>query len=175
MKIFFCIVLLCSYHLFLISSASVRKFFVEIKEITALFISKFKQCRKSQSVFFKGEGWITGRLAHRGGVSENQGSVRNASCFSSFLHPMSPCPVIQLCLTLCDPMDGSPPGSSVHRILQARILEWVTISSCRGSSQPRDWTLISWVSWIAGEFFTAEPPGKPLEKGLKRERGCVWS
>ena len=49
----------------------------------------------------------------------------------------------QSCLTLCDPMDCSPPGSSVHGILQARILEWVTISYSRGSSQPRDWTDIS--------------------------------
>jgi len=49
----------------------------------------------------------------------------------------------QLCLTLCDPMDCSPPGSSVHGILQARILEWVTISYSRGSSQPRDQTDIS--------------------------------
>ena len=49
------------------------------------------------------------------------------------------CPVIQLCLTLCDPMDCSPSSSSVHGTLQARILEWVAISSSRGSSQPRDW------------------------------------
>ena len=45
--------------------------------------------------------------------------------------------VTQLCLTLFDPMDCSPSGSSVHGILQARILEWVTISFHRGSSQPR--------------------------------------
>ena len=42
--------------------------------------------------------------------------------------------VAQSCLTLCDPMDGSPPGSSVHAILQARILEWVAISFSRGPS-----------------------------------------
>ena len=46
--------------------------------------------------------------------------------------------VAQLCPTLCDPMDCSPPGSSVHGISQERILEWVAISSSRGSSQPRD-------------------------------------
>ena len=46
--------------------------------------------------------------------------------------------VAQSCLTLCDPMDCSPPGSSVHGILQARILEWVAISFSRGSSQPTD-------------------------------------
>ena len=49
----------------------------------------------------------------------------------------------QSCPTLCDPMDCSPPDSSVHGILQARILEWVAISFSRGSSQPRDWTRVS--------------------------------
>ena len=42
------------------------------------------------------------------------------------------------CATLCDPVDCSPPGSSVHGILQAGILEWVAMPSSRGSSQPRD-------------------------------------
>ena len=46
--------------------------------------------------------------------------------------------VTQSCPTLCDPMDCSPPGSSVHGILQARILEWVATSFSRGSSRPRD-------------------------------------
>ena len=49
----------------------------------------------------------------------------------------------QLCPTLCNPVNCSPPGSSVHRILQARILEWVTISFSRGSSRPRDQTRVS--------------------------------
>ena len=53
--------------------------------------------------------------------------------------------------TLWDPMDGSPPGSSVRGILLARIREWVAIPFSRGSSWPRDWTQ---VSCIAGEFFT---------------------
>ena len=51
--------------------------------------------------------------------------------------------VTQSCLTLCDSMDCSPPGSSVHGILQARIPEWVAISFSRGSSQPRDGTQAS--------------------------------
>ena len=55
--------------------------------------------------------------------------------------------------TLCNPMDYSPPGSSVHEISQARILVWVAISFSRGSSWPRDWNLIS---WVAGGFFTTE-------------------
>jgi len=52
--------------------------------------------------------------------------------------------------TLCDPMDCSPPNSSVQRILQAGILEWVAIPFSRGSSWPGYWT---WVSCIAGRFF----------------------
>ena len=45
---------------------------------------------------------------------------------------------LQSCLSLCNPMDDSPPGSSIYGILQARILEWVAMSSSRGSSPPRD-------------------------------------
>ena len=70
--------------------------------------------------------------------------------------------VAQSCPTLCDPMDCSPPGSSVHEIFQARILEWVAISFCRGFSQLRDRTQ---VSCTAGRFFThwatREAPAKP--------------
>ena len=61
------------------------------------------------------------------------------------------CEVTQLCLTLCDPMDCSPPGSSIHGIFYARVLEWVSISFSRGSSQAKDQT---WVSHIAGRRFT---------------------
>ena len=50
------------------------------------------------------------------------------------------CLVAKSCLTLWDPLDGSPPGSSVHRVAQVSILEWVPISSSRASSPPRDWT-----------------------------------
>ena len=59
--------------------------------------------------------------------------------------------VAQSCPTLCNPMDCSPPGSSVHGILQARVLESVAISFSRGSSQPRDQIQ---VSCIPGRFFT---------------------
>ena len=55
---------------------------------------------------------------------------------------------LQSCLTLCDPMDCSLPGSSVPGILQARILEWVSMPSSRASSWSRDWTCISYVSCI---------------------------
>ena len=59
--------------------------------------------------------------------------------------------VTQSSLTLCYPLDCSPPGSSFHGILPARILEWVAISSSGGSSWPRDRT---WVFSTAGRFFT---------------------
>ena len=66
--------------------------------------------------------------------------------------------VAQLCPTFCNPMDCSPPGSSVHGIFQARILEWVAIPFSWGSFQPKDQTE---VSRIAGRFLPCEPPGKP--------------
>ena len=58
------------------------------------------------------------------------------------------------CPTLWDPIDYSPPGSSVHGILQASILEWVAMPSSRVSSWPRDRTCVSCVSCIAGRFLT---------------------
>ena len=62
------------------------------------------------------------------------------------------CLVAQSCPTLCNPTDSSPPGSSVHGISQARILEWVAMPFSRGSSWPRNRTR---VSWIAGRFFNS--------------------
>ena len=68
------------------------------------------------------------------------------------------CVLVQLCLTLCDPMDCSLPGSSVHEIFQARILEWGAIPFSRGSSPPRDRIRVScigrqilnhWATWEA--------------------------
>ena len=70
-------------------------------------------------------------------------------CFSSTL--WFKVLVLQSCPTLFDPMDHSPSGSSVHEIVQARILEWVAIPFSRRSSLSRDWTCIS---CIAGGFFT---------------------
>ena len=56
--------------------------------------------------------------------------------------------LLQSSLTLCDPMDYSSPGSSVHGILQVRVLEWVARLFSRGSSQPRDGTRVSYVSCV---------------------------
>ena len=74
--------------------------------------------------------------------------------------------VTQSCPVLCEPMDCSSPGSSVHGILQARILEWVPILFSRGSSQPRDRTQ---VSCIVGRFFTVSA----TRKAWKYERMLV--
>ena len=66
------------------------------------------------------------------------------------MHACSVCAKsLQSCLTLCDPMDCSPPGSSVPGILQARILEWVATPFSRGSSQPRNLTHVSCISCIS--------------------------
>ena len=70
--------------------------------------------------------------------------------YYSIIKRMCACLVSQQCLTLCDPMDCSPQGSSVYEILQARILEWVAMPSSRRSSQLRNWTQ---VSRITGRFF----------------------
>ena len=72
--------------------------------------------------------------------------------------------VAQSCPTLCDLMDCSPPGSSVHWIFQAWILEWVAISFSRGSSRPRDRTL---VSRIVGRCFTIQAT---REAGRKKKK-----
>ena len=80
-------------------------------------------------------------------------------------------PVTQPCPALCDPMDCSLVGSSVHRIFQARILEWVAISFLRESPWPRDWTRVSCVSCIAGEFFTG---WAMLISSVCRLNNCNW-
>ena len=80
-------------------------------------------------------------------------------CCKWFLTYMCVC--TQLCPTPHDPMDCSSPGSSGHRIFQARILEWVAISYSRGSCWPRDGTLVSRLPhWQAGSLLLV-PPGKP--------------
>ena len=66
-------------------------------------------------------------------------------CFCCISH-------LQSCLTLCDPMDYSPPGFSVHGILQARRQKWVVMSFSRGSSQPRNQGCVSYVSFIGRQI-----------------------
>ena len=72
------------------------------------------------------------------------------------------CVLTQSGPAFCDPMDCSPPGSSVHGILQAGILEWVAVSFSGGPSRPRDQSRVSCISCPAGGVFTAAPPsGSP--------------
>ena len=87
--------------------------------------------------------------------------------------------VAQLCPTLWDPVDYSPPGSSVHGILLARILEWVAISFFRGSSRPRGWTQVSYIaekamathsSTLAWEIPGTEEPGSLQSMGVAKSR-----
>ena len=80
---------------------------------------------------------------------------------------------LQSCPTLCDPVDFSPPDFSVHRILQARILEWVAMLSSRGSSQPRGWTHVVLMSpALGGSFFPLTLPEMSADlphSGIKPE------
>ena len=71
------------------------------------------------------------------------------------------CPLSLSHALLCDSINCSPPGSSIHGILQARILEWVAISFSKGSSWPRDWTNVSWISCTGRQIFYFCAPGKP--------------
>ena len=76
---------------------------------------------------------------------------------------------LQSCLTLCHPMDCSPPASTAHGILQARILEWIVMPSSRGSFRPRDQTGISYVSCIvrqAGRLFAKSTNWETISKYL---------
>ena len=99
---------------------------------------------------------IPGCWARKGTMSA--ADIENRSNTQIYFTFCCNCLVAQLCSTLCNPLDCNPPGSSVHGILQTRILEWVAISFSRGPSQPR-MKLSSPV--LAGEFFTTEPAGKP--------------
>ena len=86
---------------------------------------------------------------------------------------------LQLCMTLCDPVDYSPLRSSVHGMLQARILEWVAMPSSRESSRPRDWTHVSLclLHWPTGSLELV-PPGKPtatiLQLKKRESKSGVW-
>ena len=83
------------------------------------------------------------------------------------------CLVAKSCLTLLDPMEYSPPGASVHGILQARIVEWAANSFSRGSSRPRGQTCVSCIGRQIFFFLTTEPPGKPLPtRFLVYFKGC---
>ena len=98
-------------------------------------------------------------------VAEREGDVYHVGCEYSSSADVCVIPsmiVAQLCPTICDPMDSSSPGSSVHGMVQARTLGWVVISSSRASSWPRDWAQVSCNSsngkWILYCWATWETP-----------------
>ena len=104
-------------------------------------------------------------------LSENIEMLSRSKSKHLFRSPCMGAKLLRLYPTLCDPMDCSLPGSFVHRILQARILEWVAISSSRRSSRPRDQTLVSYVSCIGS--LPLVPPGKPLRKSIHEQIAVV--
>ena len=86
--------------------------------------------------------------------------------------PRDSCMHAQLCPTLCNPRDCSLPGSSIHGIFQARILQWVAVPFSTGSSQPRDWTQ---VSHIADWFFTVWTTSKAPNFAKRSQiQGIPW-
>ena len=107
------------------------------------------------------EWWNTEAGEGDGGMNNKRFSQAFLLClWKAVEHAKS----VQSCLTLCDPMDCSPPGSSVHVISQARILEWVAISFSRRSFCPRDWICVScigrqilyhWATWEELNFITS--------------------
>ena len=89
------------------------------------------------------------------------------------------CVCAQSCLTLCDPMDCSPPDSSVHGIFQARIQEWIAISFSRGSSWPRDPPWVFGSPALAGRLFTTSDSlvfliSHPSNSGLGERLKSFW-
>ena len=106
------------------------------------------------------KSWTLLKRLSTGNSEETERKCWNQEYKLLFFHVRAVCCslVTKSVPTLCNPMNYSLPGSSVHGISQARILEWVAILFSRGSSQPKDWTCIS---CTGRRFLTTEPPGKP--------------
>ena len=106
------------------------------------------------------------------GVAKSQTGLRD---WSDLIWSEVHAKLLQLCWTLCDPLDCKPPGCSVHGILQARILEWVALPSSRGSAQPRGGThgLLCPLHWQAGSLRLA-PTGKPQSNSLENVNVILW-
>ena len=79
--------------------------------------------------------------------------VRVCASWERITHACMCANSLYMCLALCDPTDCNPPGSSLHGVLQARTLEWAAMPSSRGSSRPRDWTHVTYVSCIGKQGF----------------------
>ena len=116
-------------------------------------------------------------LSRERGVGISQGSkkkvTRNFWCLPRICthvqcmwQPWNRSEVTQSHLTICNPMDYNPPGSSVHGIFQERILEWVVISFSWGSSQPRDWTQVS--HFVGRCFYRLSLQGSTIPREVDR-------
>ena len=116
---------------------------IQVIELNSVVQAWFLLSLGTQLGGYFGIAWAHSCISHQLG---NSGLSHVLACVYARL--------LQACLTLCDPVDYSSLGSSVHGILQARILEWVAMPSSMGSSLPRDWTYISYILCIAGGFFT---------------------
>ena len=114
-----------------------------------IYISPLGTQNRPRKVHVEASSKGTGIWTSCGFVTD---ALNSGACFSLWCVCVCVCVLVaQLCLTLCDPMDYNPLGSSVHGVLQAWILEWVAIPFSSRSSQPRDWTHLS---HIAGRLFT---------------------
>ena len=114
--------------------------------------------------------WLRLHAPNAGDLSSNLGQGTRSSmpqleipraATKTWCSHINICMHAQLCLTLCDPMNCNLPCSSVHGILQPRILEWVAMPSSRGSSRLGNQAHIS---CLADRLFTTGPPGKPKRK-----------
>ena len=114
--------------------------------------SKFKKAEIISSMFSDHKG-IRSEINYKEKKKKQEKTAENTNMWRLSVS----CSVFP---TLCDPVDCSPPGSSVHGILQARILEWVAMPYSRGSAQSRDQTHIFYISlhWCS---LPSEPAGKP--------------
>ena len=128
--------------------------------------------------------WVLGRLSFRGGGWGPRSCILSNSQVMWVLlaeDPILSCMKVHICVrvrtqsfscvTLCNPLNLDPPGSSIHGVFQARTLEWVAISSSRGSSRPKDGTHISCIHrWILHHWAAREAP----HKGVGHPRGFVF-
>ena len=114
--------------------------------------SNKEECSKSEArLEIHTQRGVQTSWVRRNPVWRGHKSLYTVQSFWVFVWSENESVVAQSSPALCQPVNYSPPGSTVHGILQARVLEWVAIPFSRGSSQPRNWTQ---VSSIAGRFFT---------------------
>ena len=145
---------------------------VELADVVNTFFAITVMAKSRNSIILCLQGWL--HVLVLGGCGERLHIISGICKFStriflifevclpknSYGIILIECMLAQSRPTLCDLVNCSLPGSSVHGIFQARILEWVAISSSRGSSQPRDGTRISCVSCIGSQILCHQAIGK---------------